>query len=118
MIFPKVDQVPRHPSQLYEAGLEGVILFLVLYFFARQEKVRCRLGMLSGIFLIGYAIARMIGEQFREPEVTLPNDITTWGQWLSVPMLLYGIYLVWRAKPVAPRPAATADAAKVDAAKP
>jgi phosphatidylglycerol:prolipoprotein diacylglycerol transferase len=115
MIFPKVDQLPRHPSQLYEAGLEGVILFLVLYFFARQEKVRLKLGMLSGIFLIGYAIARMIGEQFREPEVTLPNDITTWGQWLSVPMLLYGIYLVWRAKPIAPRPAAKANAAKADA---
>jgi phosphatidylglycerol:prolipoprotein diacylglycerol transferase len=104
MIFPKVDQLPRHPSQLYEAGLEGIILFCVLFFFARQEKVRRKLGMLSGIFLIGYAIARMIGEQFREPEVALPSDVTTWGQWLSVPMLLYGIYLVWRAKPVAARP--------------
>jgi phosphatidylglycerol:prolipoprotein diacylglycerol transferase len=115
MIFPKVDQLPRHPSQLYEAGLEGIVLFLVLYVFARQEKFRCKLGMLSGIFLIGYAVARMIGEQFREPEVTLPNDITTWGQWLSVPMLIYGIYLVWRAKPIAPRPAnakATGGAAK------
>ena len=61
MIFPKVDQLPRHPSQLYEAGLEGIILFLVLFYFARQEKVRMKLGMLSGIFLIGYAIARMIG---------------------------------------------------------
>jgi phosphatidylglycerol:prolipoprotein diacylglycerol transferase len=106
VIFPKVDQLPRHPSQLYEAGLEGVILFVVMFFFARQEKNRRKLGMLSGVFLIGYAIARMIGEQFREPEVTLPNDITTWGQWLSVPMLLIGIYLVWRAKPVATKPAA------------
>jgi phosphatidylglycerol:prolipoprotein diacylglycerol transferase len=56
--------------------------------------------MLSGIFLVGYAIARMIGEQFREPEVALPSDVTTWGQWLSVPMLLYGAYLIWTAKPV------------------
>ena len=114
VIFPRADQLPRHPSQLYEAGLEGVILFLVLFFFARQERVRSKLGMLSGIFLIGYAIARMIGEQFREPEVTLPSDVTTLGQWLSVPMLLYGIYLVWRAKPVS---AATAGNAK-GAAKP
>ncbi|HVM82770.1 MAG TPA: prolipoprotein diacylglyceryl transferase [Candidatus Binatia bacterium] len=106
VIFPKVDQLPRHPSQLYEAGLEGVALFLVLYLFARREKVRTKLGMLSGVFLMGYAVARMIGEQFREPEVTLPNDITTWGQWLSVPMLLYGLYLVWRAKPLALPPAA------------
>ncbi len=112
VIFPKVDQLPRHPSQLYEAGLEGVVLFLVLFYFARQEKARCKLGMLSGVFLIGYAIARMIGEQFREPEVTLPNDITTWGQWLSVPMLLYGIYLVWRAKPIAPRPAVKSNTAR------
>jgi phosphatidylglycerol:prolipoprotein diacylglycerol transferase len=118
MIFPKVDQLPRHPSQLYEAGLEGVALFLVLFFFARQEKVRAKLGMLSGIFLIGYAIARMVGEQFREPEVTLPNDITTWGQWLSVPMLLYGIYLVWRAKPIAPRPTTQPNAATGGTAKP
>jgi phosphatidylglycerol:prolipoprotein diacylglycerol transferase len=104
VIFPRVDALPRHPSQLYEAGLEGVILFIVLFFFARQEKNRRKLGMLSGIFLIGYAIARMIGEQFREPEVILPNDVTTWGQWLSVPMLILGIYLVWRAKPVAAKP--------------
>jgi phosphatidylglycerol:prolipoprotein diacylglycerol transferase len=107
IIFPKVDQLPRHPSQLYEAALEGLILFLVLFAFARQERVRLKLGMLSGIFLIGYAVARIIGEQFREPEVALPNDITTWGQWLSVPMVLYGVYLVWRAKPVPPRPAAS-----------
>jgi len=92
MIFPNdITHLPRHPSQLYEAGLEGIVLFFVLYFFARQERFRSKLGTLSAIFLIGYAVARMIGEQFREPEVTLPSDVTTWGQWLSLPMLILGI---------------------------
>ncbi|HEY4162580.1 MAG TPA: prolipoprotein diacylglyceryl transferase [Dongiaceae bacterium] len=102
VVFPNPDsgRLPRHPSQLYEAAMEGLILFLVLFVFARRETVRAKLGMLSGIFLAGYAIARIIGEQFREPEVALPNDVTTWGQWLSVPMLLYGAYLIWTAKPV------------------
>jgi phosphatidylglycerol:prolipoprotein diacylglycerol transferase len=100
MVFPNAGPQPRHPSQLYEAFMEGLILFLVLFAFARKQSIRCKLGMLSGIFLVGYAIARMIGEQFREPEVALPSDVTTWGQWLSVPMLLYGAYLIWTAKPV------------------
>jgi phosphatidylglycerol:prolipoprotein diacylglycerol transferase len=100
VIFPKFGFEPRHPSQLYEAGMEGVILFLVLFFLARQQWVRERVGTLSGVFLIGYGLARMIGEQFREPEVALGTSIT-WGQWLSVPMLLYGAYVVWRARPIA-----------------
>ena len=66
------------------------------------EKIRERLGTLSGVFLIGYAFARMFSEMFREPE-TLTGTLveTTWGQWLSVPMLVYGLYLVWRGRRVA-----------------
>jgi phosphatidylglycerol:prolipoprotein diacylglycerol transferase len=100
VIFPTGGPLPRHPSQLYEAGLEGVLLFIALFLLARRESLRLKPGFLTGAFLIGYAIARMIGEQFREPEVTLSTAVT-WGQWLSVPMLLCGAFLVWRAKPIA-----------------
>jgi phosphatidylglycerol:prolipoprotein diacylglycerol transferase len=106
MIFPNAGPEPRHPSQLYEATLEGVLLFIALFLLARRESMRNKVGTLSGTFLIGYAIARVIGEQFREPEVVLSTSIT-WGQWLSLPMFLYGAYLVWSAKPVPPRPAAS-----------
>jgi phosphatidylglycerol:prolipoprotein diacylglycerol transferase len=101
VIFPNpaAGPFPRHPSQLYEAAMEGAILFLVLFVFARRDTIRAKIGTLSGIFLIGYAIARMVGEQFREPEVALSTWVT-WGQWLSVPMLIYGVYLIWSAKPV------------------
>ena len=98
--FPKSgDLLPRHPSQLYEAAMEGVILLAVLVFAAYRLKGLGRPGLMSGLFLIGYAIARMTGELFREPEIliaTLPFG-TTWGQWLSLPMLLGGGYLVWLA---------------------
>lgn len=99
VIFPKFGPEPRHASQLYEAGLEGIILFLVLFLLARQQRMREKVGLLSGTFLVGYGLARIIGEQFREPEVALGTSIT-WGQWLSVPMLLYGAYVIWRARPI------------------
>jgi phosphatidylglycerol:prolipoprotein diacylglycerol transferase len=102
IIFPHVDMQPRHPSQLYQAGLEGILLFAFLFWAARQQWVRERLGMLTGLFLIGYAIARSIGEIFREPEVSLgAYSFVTWGQILSVPMFLIGLYLVLR-KPQSP----------------
>lgn len=100
MIFPHVDGQPRHPSQLYQAALEGIVLFVILHWAARQESLRTRMGMLSGIFLVGYAVARSIGEMFREPEVDLGSlSFLTWGQILSLPMLVIGLYLVMR-KPV------------------
>jgi phosphatidylglycerol:prolipoprotein diacylglycerol transferase len=81
--------------------MEGVILFLVLFILARQPAVRARAGVLSGAFLVGYGLARIVGEQFREPEVALGTSIT-WGQWLSVPMVLVGAYVIWRARPIKP----------------
>ena len=103
VVFPHVDQLPRHPSQLYEALGEGLILFVILFLLARRESIRRRLGLLSGVFLIGYALARMAVENFREPEtLTASLGPTTWGQWLSLPMLAYGLYLVWRAMRRAP----------------
>jgi phosphatidylglycerol---prolipoprotein diacylglyceryl transferase len=102
MIFPQVDMVPRHPSQLYQAALEGVLLFIFMHWAARQQRFRERLGMLTGLFLMGYAVARAIGEIFREPEVNLgAYSFVTWGQILSVPMFLFGLYLALRKPPAA-----------------
>lgn len=95
VIFPNAGPEPRHPSQLYEALLEGVLLFLLMHVSSRQQWIRERTGTLSGIFLIGYGIARSISEIFREPEVNLgANATTTWGQILCIPMILFGLYLV------------------------
>lgn len=97
MIFPHVDARLRHPSQLYQAALEGIALFVVLYWAANRESLRQRLGFLSGIFLIGYAVARSVGELFREPEVDLGVlNFVTWGQVLSIPMLALGLFLLLR----------------------
>jgi phosphatidylglycerol:prolipoprotein diacylglycerol transferase len=97
VIFPQVDGNPRHPSQIYEALSEGLLLFVVLALLAQREGIRRRSGILSGVFLIGYALCRMFSEMFREPEtMTETLVVTTWGQWLSVPMLAYGGWLVWR----------------------
>ena len=96
--FPDVC-VPRHPSQLYEAMMEGVVLFVLMFALSRREGLRARFGLLTGIFLIGYAIARIAGECFREPDSFLgflPFG-TTMGQILSIPMLLAGLWLTVRA---------------------
>jgi phosphatidylglycerol:prolipoprotein diacylglycerol transferase len=101
VIFPNGGPAPRHPSQIYEALLEGVVLFLVLYFLSRIEAVRRRPGMLTGVFFIGYALARGFVEFFRQPDVQigfLPGG-TTMGQWLSVPVLLVGVAFLVLAKP-------------------
>lgn len=93
------DLLPRHPSQLYESALEGGLLLIVMIILVYRYRALARAGLTSGVFLFGYACARMIAELFREPEVltaTLPFN-TTWGQWLSLPMLVGGVYLIWRA---------------------
>ena len=97
MVFPRAgDALPRHPSQLYEALMEGVILLAVMIVFARQERVRERFGALTGIFLIGYGIARITAENFREPDRFLGPILgpATMGQVLSVPMLIAGVLFV------------------------
>jgi phosphatidylglycerol:prolipoprotein diacylglycerol transferase len=100
MIFPNGGPVPRHPSQLYEALLEGVVLFLVMLVLSRQERLRARFGWLTGAFLVGYGIARTIGEFFREPDVFLGYLIggVTMGQLLCIPMLVLGVWLMLRAR--------------------
>ena len=104
MVFPGGGPVPRHPSQLYEALCEGLLLFLVLLL-AEHKGARQRPGFVSGLFLIGYALARMSGELFRQPDVQLGFLVfgTTMGQLLSIPLLIAGILLIlwaWR-RPVA-----------------
>lgn len=102
MVFPSAyaGNVPRHPSQLYEAGLEGIILFAILWFAFWNTRARYEPGKLVGLFLVGYGLSRFIVEFFREPDEGL--GILSWGltmgQTLTVPMLLGGIYLILTAK--------------------
>ena len=99
MVFPHGGPEPRHPSQLYEAALEGLLLFLILFWIARQPRVPERAGQLGGIFLIGYGLARSFVELFREPDehlgLLLGNSVTM-GQILSLPMILIGLFLLIR----------------------
>jgi phosphatidylglycerol---prolipoprotein diacylglyceryl transferase len=113
MEFPRAPDCPsfpriclaRHPSQLYEALMEGLILLTVMLVLSRREGLRERFGLLTGVFLCGYAIARIIGEYFREPDAFLGFLAfgTTMGQILSVPMLIAGVWLIVRARPVGSR---------------
>jgi phosphatidylglycerol:prolipoprotein diacylglycerol transferase len=101
MIFPNGGPMPRHPSQLYEAGLEGILLFILLYIVARHTEARSRYGFVSGLFLVGYALSRILVEFFREPDAHLGTigGIASMGQLLSIPMLLFGLWLMARARP-------------------
>jgi len=89
---PHAGGLPRHPSQIYEALLEGLLLFAVMWLLARRAQVRERTGTLSGIFLIGYGLTRIVAEFFREPDVQIGYLAfgITMGQLLSVPMILIG----------------------------
>ncbi len=100
MIFPAAGPVPRHPSQLYQALMEGLILFLVLFALSRSAAIRARFGYLSGAFLVGYGIARIIGEMFRQPDPFLGFLVfgATMGQVLSIPMVIAGLWLILRTR--------------------
>jgi phosphatidylglycerol---prolipoprotein diacylglyceryl transferase len=95
MIFPEAGPTPRHPSQLYEATLEGAALFLLLALLIRAGALKRR-GTITGVFAIGYGFARVIGELFREPDVQLGfiwGDLTM-GMLLSIPVILVGIVVL------------------------
>jgi phosphatidylglycerol:prolipoprotein diacylglycerol transferase len=95
MVFPTDKlQLPRHPSQLYEFALEGVVLFAILYIISRKTQ---RLGLASGVFLIGYGVFRSIVEFFREPDAHLGLyfSFISKGQILSIPMILAGIFIIY-----------------------
>lgn len=96
MVFSTADSQARHPSMLYEAFLEGLVLFVVLWWFASKPRA---MGVLTGIFLIGYAIARILVEFVRVPDEHLNyllSDWVTMGHLLSLPMLILGLgLLLW-----------------------
>jgi phosphatidylglycerol:prolipoprotein diacylglycerol transferase len=113
VIFPNGGPEPRHPSQLYEAGLEGLVLGLVLFAAWRLTNLRLRPGAITGLFLVGYGLARFTVELFRQPDANLGFLFAgaTMGQLLSLPMILVGIALmIWArpfkapAEPVKPAP--------------
>lgn len=93
MVFPTGGPLPRHPSQLYEAGLEGLALFLILWFYSSKPKP---LGAVSALFLLGYGLFRFCIEFFREPDVQIGFfwDKFTEGQLLSLPMILLGAIML------------------------
>ncbi len=100
MVFPYGGELARHPSQLYEAGLEGLLLFAVLFALLKYTAARDKPGLLSGVFLIGYSLARLAAECFREPDAHLGLlfEFITMGQLLCLPMLMLGLYLLCRPK--------------------
>jgi len=95
MVFPHVDLTPRHPSQLYELGLEGVVLFVLVWWYAAKPRPA---GCVSAIFLMAYALCRIFIEFFREPDIQLGFLAFNWftmGQLLSIPMFFAGLCLWW-----------------------
>jgi phosphatidylglycerol:prolipoprotein diacylglycerol transferase len=98
MIFPWVDRLPRHPSQLYQAAGEGLLLFAILWLYAAQPRP---LRSVSAMFLIGYGSLRFVAEFFRTPDPgifgTLPSGLST-AQWLCVPMVLIGAAMLIAAR--------------------
>jgi phosphatidylglycerol:prolipoprotein diacylglycerol transferase len=86
---------PRHPSQIYEGALEGLVLFGILW--VLRTRVRVRDGVLTGLFFISYAVLRIAGEMFREPDAPLTGPFTR-GQFLSLFLIIVGIGFLWSAK--------------------
>lgn len=103
MVFPNGGPLPRHPSQLYESFAEGILLFIIIWFYTAKPRAR---GTSSGLFLLTYGIIRFICEFFREPDLHLGFVAFNWltmGQLLSLPVIAAGISLFWfchkKAKP-------------------
>jgi phosphatidylglycerol:prolipoprotein diacylglycerol transferase len=84
------DNLPRHPSQLYQFALEGIALFAILWLYSRKPRIP---GTVGSLFLIAYGVLRIIGEMFKEPEALYGTMPLGWsaGQWLSAPMVVAGL---------------------------
>ena len=119
MVFPTGGDVARHPSQLYQAGLEGLLLGVLLIALFWKTRARYRAGLLVGLFTVGMGVGRFVNEFFREPDAHLAYRVTetglSQGQWLSIPMILIGLAViayalvkppVGGAKKTAPKPQA------------
>ena len=98
VIFPAVDKTPRHPSQLYEAALEGVVLFIVLINLIYKKSINT--GVVAGLFMFLYGIFRVISEQFREPDKQIGYlfDLFSMGSALSFFMILIGLFILMKTK--------------------
>jgi phosphatidylglycerol:prolipoprotein diacylglycerol transferase len=98
IVFPSGGPVPRHPSQLYEAAMEGVLLFAIMWVLFWYTRARYKPGMLAGVFIFGYGVARFVVEFFRNPDDHLTDFAMrtgmSMGQWLTIPMLLLGLYMI------------------------
>jgi phosphatidylglycerol:prolipoprotein diacylglycerol transferase len=99
MVFPGAGPLPRHPSQLYEAALEGLGLFTLLAWATWGRKWTNRRGAIMGLFVAGYGVVRISLENVREPDAYMPHFPLglTMGMMLSAPMVVAGSWLVWRA---------------------
>ena len=95
MIYPNIDNKPRHPSQLYEAFFEGIVLFLILYVSCSRTLVKNKYGLTTSFFLIFYGLFRFLLEFLREPDAHLGlyYDFFTMGQILSIPMIFIGVII-------------------------
>ena len=98
VIFPMGGNISRHPSQLYESLLEGIMLFAIINFIALKKKVILRTGLISSLFLIFYSVVRIIGEMFREPDQHLGYffNFISMGTVLSVITLIVGLLMLYK----------------------
>ena len=106
MVFPGADNLPRHPSQLYQAGTEGLLLAIVMLLLFWKTRVRFRPGLLVGVFTIGMGVGRFVNEFFREPDAQLAEFAAqtglSMGQWLTIPLILIGLIVTLYAAMRAP----------------
>jgi len=100
MVFPGGGPLPRHPSQLYEAAFEGLFLLIVMTALFWRTRARSHPGMLGGAFLFGFGLLRFGIEYFREADAQVGYLAfgLTMGQWLCLPMMLIGLYLIWSSR--------------------
>lgn len=115
MVFPGGGEIPRHPSQLYQAGLEGLAMLVIMMALFWLTRARYRPGLLAGVFTLGMGISRFVNEFFREPDQQLADFAArtglSMGQWLTIPLILTGLIVVLyalRKKPLAAGTAAPA----------
>jgi phosphatidylglycerol---prolipoprotein diacylglyceryl transferase len=108
MIFPGADDLPRHPSQLYQAGLEGLAMLVIMLALFWLTRARYRPGLLAGVFTTGMGVSRFVNEFFRQPDQQLADLVVrtglSMGQWLTIPLILTGLIVViyaLRKKPLA-----------------
>jgi phosphatidylglycerol:prolipoprotein diacylglycerol transferase len=101
MVFPDAGPYARHPSQLYQAGLEGLLMMIIMLLLFWKTSARFRPGLLGGTFAAGLGLCRFVAEYFREPDAQLSEFAArtglSMGQWLTIPLVLVGLIFLVRA---------------------